>query len=118
MMSLNYIRLVKQVYPDRNESIYKPIKVSASTRIAEMIPKYQKRILKHKNKMIEGRSYTEKIFAYPYQVRVFCPMVYTKVLCHACYEEICIRDLYLSKNGEHGRSKFYHISCAEVKNII
>lgn len=112
------VKLIKQIYPNENRSLYYPIKLSTTTHISEMIQPYQRRILGHKNKMIVDRSYLTKTSIHARQYNKFCPMIYSKVLCHACYQEIKIRDLYLSKNGERGRSKFYHISCAEIKNII
>lgn len=123
MMTLErQARLIKQIYPTtirrditRFHSIYKPIKLNTTTRIVEMLPFYQKRIIKHKNKLIENRIDTvnkRKVWI------VFCPMHYSKVLCHACYQEILPHYLYLSKNGEHGRSKYYHVNCAAEKSII
>lgn len=120
------IKLIKQVYPTtirrgitRFHSLYKPIRTNTTTRIVEMLPHHQKRILKHKNKMIENRIYLPRTNGnYSRNQNRLCPMRYTKVLCHACYQEIESHCLYLSKNGEHGRSKYYHVTCAEDKNIL
>lgn len=127
MMTLEHqTRLIKQIYPTkirrgitRYQSIYKPIRTNTTTRIVEMLPFYQTRILKHKNKMIEDRIYLPKTNGqHQRNQNRMCPMHYSKVICHACCEEIKILNLYLSKNGEHGRSKYYHVICAADKNII
>lgn len=109
-------KLLKQIYPQDTKSIYAPIKLNSTTRISEMIPRYQKYITHNKNRMIENRIYITN--ARRDTSTRFKPMRYTKVFCHACYKEIESHCLYLSKNGEHGRSKFYHLTCAECKHIL
>lgn len=118
-MYIEEVTLIRQIYPNDKSSIFKPIRINSTTRIAELITPYQKRILQHKNKCIENRIYLPKTNGrYSKNQNRLRPMHYTKVLCHACYKEIELHNLYLSKNGEHGRSKFYHITCANMKNIL
>jgi len=118
-MTLESVVLLKRIYANDKSSLFKPIRINSTTRIAELILPYQKRIIKHKNKCIENRIYLPKTNGrYSKNQNRMCPMRYTKVMCHACCEEIELHSLYLSKNGEHGRSKFYHVNCAEIKNIL
>lgn len=113
------VKLIKQIYPEYNKKIYATIKLNTTTRISEMIPRYQKYITNNKNRMIENRIFLPKANGqYQRNQNRMCPMRYDKVLCHACYQEILPHYLYLSKNGEHGRSKFYHLTCAEEKHIL
>lgn len=114
------VKVLKQFYGNDKISIFKPIRLNSTTRIAELVGPYQKRIISHKNKNMESRLYRPKTngdHKYKNQ-NTYCPIRYTKVICHACYQEIMLHDLYLSKNGEHGRSKYYHINCATLKNIL
>lgn len=117
-MMLVQERLIDSIYPHENRPILCTIRINSTTRIAELVFPYLKRILKHKNKLIMDRNYHTKTSVYTTHEKSKCSMIYTKLLCHACYQEIKIRSLYLSKNGERGRSKFYHISCAVDKHIL
>lgn len=82
-----------------------------------MMPAYHTRALAHKNKRMENRVYLAKACIYSKHEESKCPMIWTKILCHACYKEIKVGYLYLTKNGERGKSKYYHLTCAEAKNL-
>lgn len=122
-MQQEQVKLLKQYYPNENNPLYEPIKLNSTTRIVEMLPGYQKRILNAKNKQIASRLSNlyrrHTLFRYNHVAyETTLPMRYSKVLCHACYGEIGVRYLYVSKNGESGRSKYYHVTCADLKNVI
>lgn len=101
--------LIKQIYPKRNISIYEGIRINSTTSILEMLPCKKGRILYHINRRLSQRKY--------YNRAKHCPMIYNKILCHACYKEIGMRNLYVSKSSQ-SKSKFYHIDCATEKLII
>ncbi len=111
-------KLLAQFYPIDSKSLFAPILINSTTRIMELVTPYKKRSLTNRNKYIKTRIYRPKAGKYTRSEERFCPVVYTKVLCHACYKEIALHDLYLSKNGEKGRTKFYHVYCAELKNVL
>lgn len=122
-MMQQQVKLLKQIYPTGNNKFYESIILNSTTRIVELLPGYAKRIVNAKNKQIESRLSNlyrkHTLFRYnPIAYQTTVPMKYSKVLCHACYGEIGVRCLYVSKNGECGRSKFYHLICADQKNVI